>query len=481
MLIDSPSSQEVLPPPSRLDAVVATLSGSQDHRNLIGFVERWSSVQVPSPRARLAQARSFLALGQVDRAWIRLRQLIESESPSLEAVKLTAELFLVRGWPARARDLLQVALTDHPDDRDLQALWDQAASPRPPAPSLSRVDVDDLPVDDLVDHALDQLAQGHATIARGILERASHAGVADPRVGDLLWAMRGELAPAESLADLTDRWTPVDHTLGLLASEDENTESITQEEVRRILEDVDEGTGESGFPTLFRHHEVERVDDEITEEVTSTVARIEGSHLDAPTQPDLDEEDYEDEGDTRIVRVLNRKGLPLHTNHSDPDEDFDFGAYRSEMGMSMADLGSFGSDLEDEDDDLVVLTHREPIQLPTADQVAGDDPTMSQIGREVAHLLGGRPTPAPKPPAGPADPSASSGSPARPRAHGPEQDGDPAVGELDDDVLELVPPRRKRQVRSNGNLFVWLGVIALLLVGAVVGLGALLIGWLLTG
>jgi hypothetical protein len=86
-----------LPPAPRLEAVALHLEGAGNHRALVTLVETWAVQASPTTTARLAEARSLLALRLLDHAWIRLKDLVECPDPNLEALALAGEMFLLRG------------------------------------------------------------------------------------------------------------------------------------------------------------------------------------------------------------------------------------------------------------------------------------------------------------------------------------------------------------------------------------------------
>ena len=55
--------------------------------------------------ARVIEARAFLALFQVDRAWVRLREALAEDAEAVGALA-SAEVFVLRGWPGRAQEPL---------------------------------------------------------------------------------------------------------------------------------------------------------------------------------------------------------------------------------------------------------------------------------------------------------------------------------------------------------------------------------------
>ncbi|MFK7927577.1 MAG: tetratricopeptide repeat protein [Myxococcota bacterium] len=386
-------TDDVLPPPSRLDAAVRTLAAEGRHRELIGYIERWASYAEPPASARLAQAQAFVGLCQPDRAWIRLRSLAEAPEASTDVLRTAADLFLLRGWPDRAREVLTRALSDAPDDAALQRLWDLASQPavEPPDPAS----VQGASPDTALKVAEQHLSRGNTTIAKRLLNQVSAQPNPPHRVRDLLWTLDGMQDPEPAtLKDLTERYAPSNLNLG--GWTEEHTDSITQEGARPLL-DTDEASASDSFPALFRGLDDSlEPQDEVTEEVTHTqnlmamAALATARAAEAPDPAGFEP----DSGDTKVIRVRDRDGVPEFDVETEPS------AHKA-MDQS---VHSPSLALEDEDDDLVVFTSRgagssDPSTLAEA------DPTMTQIGREVAHLLGGKPPKKPTPPTTEPDPS----------------------------------------------------------------------------
>ena len=127
----SPKTRELL-------QLLERLEHEERHRDVIRLAERWAQ-QNPLPReASLAQARAFLSLRLMDRAWVRLRDLADSNSDDIEPLLLTAEMFLERGWPARARKVLQRVKRIDDKHHALPDLEKRAAAPPPRLSALLR-------------------------------------------------------------------------------------------------------------------------------------------------------------------------------------------------------------------------------------------------------------------------------------------------------------------------------------------------------
>lgn len=357
---------------ARLESTALHLEARGDLRNVVRFVEKWAEVGDPTPKARLAQARAFLGLKMMDRAWIRLNELSEAGNGGVEALVLTGRLFVERGWPSRARRPLELALLETSESRkeDVRA-WLARADQPPLAPPDDPSDGESDPAVFLA-AAERHMALGAFLKAQSLLERAKRAAPDHPRADDLLWAMKGEYGTTDTLAELADRWGPDLSALADVTEEPEHTESLDRE---TSIDDAEpaESPAEAApgaFPSLFRRPEPEepsRTEDrETTDDVTQTSAMAE---LRAIAVPNV----AESGGDTQIVRVIHSdKGAeissstgPMHEPSNAPSGTFDLAAWRREMGMAdMASDADFGGALEEEDDSRIMLTHREKAPDP---------------------------------------------------------------------------------------------------------------------
>lgn len=361
------SNRPALPTPSRLESAVAALAARGDQRNVIRLVEVWNEVGEPTRRARLAQARAFLELCMPDRAWIRLKDLVDGPEADVEALELAGRLFLKRGWPARARRPLERALAITAKDPTLERLLRQTAMPA----TEPELDGSDDPAE-ILRAAEVHLCTGSLLRGRSLLERLRREHPGGRRVDDLLWALEGDFAfeGEPSLAELAERFGPDLGTLAELSEEVEHTESITLQDVVPPQRDpVD-----TAFPTLFRsaedtgtttdafeEHEVTRATS--LADLASLRSSVEAARRSAGI--------VSGEEDTQIRRVIRRDdetldltdaGEELHLHRSMPEQgSFDLAGYRRDMGVEEAPPppSDVEAPLEDEDDELIVLTRRE--------------------------------------------------------------------------------------------------------------------------
>jgi hypothetical protein len=225
---------------ARLERAALRLAEQADPRGVITLVERWAQTGEPTERARLAQIEALLDLGMTDRAWTRLQDDLadagtgpEGGAPTdadarLERLRLTARMFVDRGWPKRAQPVLDEALTLAPDDEGLLALRARAQAPARRPPPDDAVGPDAAPAEHV---ALAEacLATGAFLRARRVLEALAARAPADAaedaavarRADDLLWALRGDYDVADTLADLVDATEDLD----LAPDHDEHTDA----------------------------------------------------------------------------------------------------------------------------------------------------------------------------------------------------------------------------------------------------------------
>jgi hypothetical protein len=304
---------------SRLEAALGHLAHHGDHPLIIQLVEHWHSVGDPTPLARLAAVRSLMALCQMDRAWSRLRELLEQHPKWVLAHLTAAELFLTRGWPKQAAKSIEIGLALHSNHPQLCLLQDRLRVAEDA--NEHKIDVSN-PLQRLVE-AKSLLATGSSVKGRAILYQLKKDNFEPPELTQLLWACGADFA----LKDLS-LWSHY-------ADQDQRFETLAD-------------LGEAPFPTESTH--------------TTPPGRLDPKELIA----------CEDTGILRLVsedetaRVRPSDGR-IHTNTPAELGEFDLEAYRREWGMvSPSPLAS----MEDEDADLIVF--RDP---PLADKRQSDDTT----------------------------------------------------------------------------------------------------------
>lgn len=485
-------------PTGYLEGVCVRLTERNDRRGLIRLVERWSEAGEPTRRAQVLQARALVDLCLMDRAWVRLNEVINQHPDDIEAMMLAAEMFVERGWPVRARKLLRRVRELDEHQPDLDALDDRAQQPPlQPAANAREIEQSGSPEDQL---ALAERFQSTGSFLRSksILERLrrNHPGPWDSRVDDLLWALSGEFAreegdPVELARSLVPEITAPPEDGG------EFTESVLASEVTSVgAEDSDEAGGDGegpAFPALFRRLEADQ-ETETASEVTAVSLMADrdkmverllreeddeygDEHFD---DDDADVMDYPEgprSGDTQIMLVVHKDGrrggggevqpASQQPAHRRKDEDYNLKEtlnlreYQANMGMEPTaapaapvpepEPGEGG--MEEEDEDLIVVTRRE---LDPAE----DEPNTERAGpvevveKPIVPIK-------PPPPVRPAAPEVP--PPVRPPP--PELPPEPEPVDEDDEPAELLSSGQSRALR----------VLVAILVVMVVVLGVMVV------
>ncbi|MEQ1571578.1 MAG: hypothetical protein ABMA64_38475 [Myxococcota bacterium] len=355
-----------------MEALAQRLVAAGSTRAAVVLVERWAEVAAPTSAARVAEARALLDLRMVDRAWLRLRELVECAEPVAEAVEVGIELFLVRGWPNQAKKLIQRGLERTPDDPALLALQVRASEP---ATTLDEdpADSDGLSVAELVRLSEQYMVRGAFLRARTLLERAKRRHPDNARVADLLWALAGDYSTPEPLEVLLLR---LELAAGPDADDDEpeHTESARADDSRAPDPDlsfpklframVDPETSETGpFPLTPIPESPEPVTSEVTAITSLAELGMDPSGLWSTTE----RTDHGD--DTQIARVMRRSG-PVDTIHAAPtslEPAFDLAAFRRDMGMLHAE----GLEAAGEEEDDSVIVHTRDFEAGEGDDAAG--------------------------------------------------------------------------------------------------------------
>ena len=267
---------------------------------MVRVVERWSRSGEPTRAAQLAQARAFLALTLMDRAWVRLRELNEAHPGDRETQLLTARMFIARGWPVRARKVL-AQLEASPEVARLSV--EAAKPPRQPPSNAREIEASGSPQQQ-VELAEAFLAAGSFLRAKGLLERMSRQrGPWSQRVDDLLWATAGDFAredgdPVELARSLAPEVIGIDDDSG-------SGDLISSSEVTATgVGEAAGGDKKQAFPALFRR--VEQLEEgNTTEEVTLISRLATTAELQEQREPtDTDEWRDEGGGDTQIRMVI---------------------------------------------------------------------------------------------------------------------------------------------------------------------------------
>ena len=355
---------------------MAHLAEKGDVQGVIRVVERWGRVGEPSDAAILEQASAFLSLNLMDRAWVRLKELSDRSPDSRPCHLLTAQMFIERGWPLRARKLLE-KLSEQ--DASSEALMARARQPAlQPPKDARRIEVEGTPEQKL-ELAERLMAAGTFLRAKPVLERLHRAG-GEPaaRAEVLLWGVAGAFvneagAPLELLRTRAPELFSVDEANTLSTSLDEE-EGYGGEVTSAGLATEGAGGGDDGFPALFRRAEagmLAPISDEVTA-VSKLASPGELAHRDPTEDTDHGPGGPLVSGDTQIMMVIRKDGQADTGEHHVLKEEDDslretlnLRDYLTHMGVdpALSDLGKSDLDLDQDDEDLIVVTKREPRQV----------------------------------------------------------------------------------------------------------------------
>lgn|GEM_PF-5727133 len=341
-----------------------------DSRGLVALVEQWCATESVPSDILIYEVRALLDLKLMDRAWARLRDLSERTPDDCEILCLTSEMFIERGWPARAEKILKplVSVGGYPDVVDDLFLRSQASAIAPPANSrdIERGGTDK----ERMELAECLLATGAHLRARSVLERIRQGG-GDlvSRAEDLIWGLdSGFDNENKSLLEMASEITG---TVPLADSSVINLNDLAIERTSEVTVAV--GSEESydsadpSFPSLFRTVDIDDEEDGVAEstKVTSMSSLLDDEAPETTEQtagPGLDDSWENSFEDTRVMVVVsqdqaaagsspNREGLASKLGDEFTDFELD------DSGLGFEEL------LEGEDADLIVLTNEQQANL----------------------------------------------------------------------------------------------------------------------
>ena len=364
-----------------LERVCLHLVDRGDWRGVVRIVERWGGSGEPTRAALLCQARAFLNLMLMDRAWVRLKDVGERWPKDRTAKLLTAEMFIERGWPVRARRILEAI----EDRRGVDELLELASEPPRQPPADARAIQESGTPEEQLKVAESFMAAGSFLRAKSILERLRRQkGPWAPRVSDLLWGVDGEFAKEEGdPGELARSLAPDLSTLDADDSSGSLEPSWADVTATGIVKPADDDDPDVAFPALFRRVDQLR-EAYATEEVTSvshlasTAELLHRDDTEEADRPDqiMDVNPHARSADTQIMMVIKKTSDgPNHLRREETDElreTLNLRSYLSDMGMGASDLDSDADevDLEEEDQDLVVVTRRETVAREPTEEVS---------------------------------------------------------------------------------------------------------------
>ena len=367
----TPTSRQAAPDEGTLLRAISRLELAGESVSIVRLVERWADAGPLPVAARVAEARAFLALFQVDRAWVRLKEALTEDPDHVEALSLLVEVFVRRGWPGRAQDPLERLGSLAPHHGRLDVLRASVAAPVSTAPEDAREierSGDPALMLPLVEH---YLATGSVLRAQSLLERVRRGGAEDdPRVTQLLWGIRGEyLDQPGGLQELVasfgvrpdpEEWSVADHTESVRIGP--GGAPVTQE-----LGRADAARPGVSFPSLFR--QVGGADPSLGDgdDLTMSSVMAGSEELQDPATHESVDDGLEGDGDpdsTQILDIIRAPGAPgsEETPPADPlRRPLDLRRLKSLHPEDPSEPDSWAGD---EDGDLVVLTRREPAADP---------------------------------------------------------------------------------------------------------------------
>jgi len=367
-----------------LVAISQSLVERNERTSLVRLCALWAEQEPLPVYVALDEARALLDLRLMDLAWVRLRELDKTQRHRVEVQSLTAEMFIERGWPGRARRILDRAVMDYPERADLKVLLERSMSSPLRPPSNARSIEREGSKEEQLALAERYLCAGSQLKARSILKRLRRGKSSQKaRVEELLWGLDTDLeAETCSLMELAQGLSsqlplvedaPLEQTLEGLTSAEVTTRGPLPQEL--------EERADPNFPSLFRWVD-DSGDFKGEQEEVTRISSL--SELKAQRESETEWDD-EDENDTKVIRVLHHdaKGTPtLIEELESPDTDseslpsglagLENDVHTSSFTMSDMDFETDSEFLEEEDAGLIVMTRRESTgSVPDSEDTLG--------------------------------------------------------------------------------------------------------------
>lgn len=212
---------------------------------MLRVVHAWQLVGAPTTAARVCEGRAFHHFRLLDRALARARDAVERAPGDRVAQRLLAEVYIDRGWPLRARPIVE-GLKSAGEGVD-GLLARMAEEPARPEAIAREVEAGD-DVAAWLRLAESFLATGSQLRATGLLQRVLAQEPEHPRATELLWALAGDYASTEALDAMVKRALPLMTDLAPVPEEAEHTESLRADGDLLLEPEV----GPAAFPSLFK-------------------------------------------------------------------------------------------------------------------------------------------------------------------------------------------------------------------------------------
>lgn len=357
----------------RRERAVAALQGRGDPAAVLRLVTAWAAVGTPTVSARVAEGRALLELRLVDRALARAREAIELAPSDRAALLLLAEAYLDRGWPLRARPVLDNLRAA---GEDVTRLTERLAAEPVRPEALARELENAGTFEARLGLAEQFMAAGIVSRAGTLLERLDRERPRQARVEALRWALRGDFSGPEPLELQVKRALPAILELSAVPEESEHTESLTGES-NLLLEPE---PAAAPFPSLFKRaptpsEPLPPAAPEDEDEKTANTLMPDGA---APPVA-LTNLTGAAAHDTQILMVVGEgEGSPLHRKREEAGRTLNLREWQASMGVDPLASDLDGVELSEElrldqgASPLVETVSRVP--APTEAQVGYDRP-----------------------------------------------------------------------------------------------------------
>jgi tetratricopeptide (TPR) repeat protein len=388
--LPTPRSRPIQAAPADVDRrrerAVLALVAQGNSQAVLRLVAAWSEQSEPTLAARVAEGRALLELRLVDRALARAREAIEVSPSDKAALRLLAEAYLDRGWPLRARPVLDNLRAA---GEDVAALTARLAVEPPRPEALAREVEASGDFAARLGLAEQFMAAGIASRAGVLLEKLEAERPGNSRVGLLRWALAGRFEGTEPLELQVKRALPAILELSAVPEESEHTESLG--DTAGLL--LDPEPASAPFPTLFKRAGVTpeplppaSADDE--EEKTASSLMPEG----APPPVQLASLSGGGASDTQILMVVGEgEGGPLHRRREEAGRTLNLHEWQASMGMDPLASDLDGVELSEE----MRLPGEAPVVEIVPTQPRAVDPGEAQVFDRPIEVIERHPVPDP--------------------------------------------------------------------------------------
>ena len=331
----------------RRERAALALAAKQDSPGVLRLIAAWSAVGTPTVPAKVAEGEAFLNLRMVDKALSCAREAVGSAPSDRSAMRLLARVYIDRGWPSRARSVLDGLRSAGEDVEVLRA----RASAEPPSPEATARDVEGSGNSAAILQLAEQfMASGSLTRASLLLDRLGAANSQDLRVRDLRWALAGNYTSLEPVDLLVKRALPAILELTSVSEDADHTEALSDLAAKLLL---DPDTGAAPFPTLFKSAPLPPAASQPVSPATEEEERTATSALPEASTPPIQLQNLTGatSGDTQILMVVGEGEVagPMHRRRGEPSKTLNLREWQASMGVD-----PLVSDLDDVEDSEVM-------------------------------------------------------------------------------------------------------------------------------